>query len=357
VVLLVLSGEVSVSPYLAPYLKILDEKGVVYKVVAWCPRDDSGLYYNPEGTIEFVVKKRSSNKINKILNYFKYRLFVIKQINKYNPEKIVFLTTPSVFFIPKRILKKYKNKYIFDYRDATYEYHDWYLKKVRLIASYSTFTSISSYGFQKLFEGIPQIVNCHNVYDYTIMDCEQNNKDKTQFNILYFGIVRDLSGILGLFDNDDRFNLCIYGKMDKETKTLFDNYLRDNGIKNIQFKGSYIKSQINEIANDFDAVLYYYKKTFNFSLALGNRYYDSLKFIKPMIVNPNIFCGDLVLKNKVGIGFDKDDILASRNRVYTYLKELNNEDLKQRCKDVLLSVKRENEYWIEKIESFLYEKK
>lgn len=351
-ILLILSGEVSISPYVSPYIEILERYGILYKIVAWHPRDNSGLYVNPVGTIEFFSKKRSGKKIRKIFNYLNYRNFVLKQIKDLNPEKIVFFTTPSVFLLPCRILKKYKNKYIFDYRDATYEFHRFYLKKVRFIAKNANFTSISSEGFRKIFDESYNIINCHNTYTYKVLNYDEYRAGD-RLIVLYFGIVRDLSGVLGLFDNDKRFLYYVYGKMDVKTEMIFNQYISENKVDNIKYMGSYSKDKIGEIIKKSDAIVYYYRKSFNFDLALGNRYYDSLKYRKPMIVNPNIYCGELVVKEDVGIGYDVSDKMTSKNQIYNYLKSYNKISFKQRCETILKKVEKENEEWTKAIINFL----
>ena len=71
-------------------------------------------------------------------------------------DRIIFLTSQAMFLFGRYARKYYKNRYLYDFRDETYEKYEMYRRTILkcILSSYKTV--VSSNGFLELFPEIPQ---------------------------------------------------------------------------------------------------------------------------------------------------------------------------------------------------------
>ena len=125
---LVYVGWIERSPFVRRYTDILDSENIEYEIINWNRYAEETVH---EGNIYTYGEKvnhfsKLVSKIKPMLNFRKYANGLIK---KKQYDKLIILTTQTAVLFPD-LISKYKGKYIFDYRDASYEYISLYKKYV-----------------------------------------------------------------------------------------------------------------------------------------------------------------------------------------------------------------------------------
>ena len=147
----IIANDIFYTPYVWSYVNKLEELNYQYEVIMWDRHYKEGKKYPIE--IKHILKLNSNetkNKILKIKDYLIFRKFLIKVLKENNYTKLIFLSTFTAIFLPKIIFEKFKGNYIFDFRDATYEYLPFFLNKEKFIIKNAYCTTISSYGFKEI---------------------------------------------------------------------------------------------------------------------------------------------------------------------------------------------------------------
>ena len=131
--------------FLYKYTDILDEQGIDYDVLYW---NRDGVEYEKKfkgRAIRFDYPTSNyCSGIKKICGFLKCRDFFIRMIKQNQYNKLILLTTQTAVALSNIALIKYKNRYVFDFRDITKENNKLYETLVKCLINKSAFTSISS---------------------------------------------------------------------------------------------------------------------------------------------------------------------------------------------------------------------
>lgn len=290
----------------------------------------------------------------KIFNFIKYRKFVKKTLKKEKFDFLIVLhSLPGVLI--KDILKKYyKGKYIFDYRDSTYEKFILFKKIVGKIVKCSKMTFVSSNAFRRFLpeKYSEKIYTSHNL----LMDslC-YDNSTKTRWNhfdkikIAFWGFIRHESinkEIIFKVSRDDRFELHYYGREQQIARNL-KKYCYEINADNVFFHGEYNFEDRYKFAENTDLIhnIYYDSNTM---LAMGNKYYDGLIFKIPQLCMNGSYMGQLAVKYGVGIECSPYEENFT-DIVYNYYRNLDYDLFSNSCKKQLNIIMEEYEKGKEKI--------
>ena len=153
-ILIVGFAKIKYMPYLNFYLEGLKADGVDLHVAYW---NRDGVFEdtsNIQGVTfhEFKAKQKDEvSKVRKIFNFLKFKKFANKLIKSGGFDKIVVLHTLPAMLIYGTLIKKYKDKFILDYRDYTYENHKGFRNRLHNLINASAFTFTSSDAYRKYF--------------------------------------------------------------------------------------------------------------------------------------------------------------------------------------------------------------
>lgn len=346
---IVFCNELNMCPYLDKYIDVLEKKGKDYRILLW---DRTG------GTREYgehyIVYRRKSElyipKIRKISAFAGFRLFLDKELRRNSFDKLIILTTLPAVLIYPLLTNRYRKRYIFDFRDMSYEWIPAYRNIVEKLIEYSSFTCMSSPGYQTVLSG--NIVQCHN-FKYSDLELErvEIKPFENQIRLLHIGSTRGEEynkRLADVFGNDDRFFVSIVG-VGNDTQT-FKDYIKK--FNNIIVSGKYWNSEKIRYIDDCDVMLYYYPCTFNNNLALANKYYDGLIFKKPLIGNADTYSGKLIEKNELGLSIRINEE-GIADRVFQYLCEMDRDRYLNNASSELRRVITEDLNYVKKIEEFI----
>ncbi|WLR55466.1 hypothetical protein LC048_00095 [Mesobacillus subterraneus] len=346
-------GSINRCPYLKNYTSSLDELSIEYEIISWDRSTNSqhevtGLNAKNHHVFEFQsIELR--HPIFKISDFSRFGKFVNKIIRDKQYEKLVLLSTMSGVVVLRELLKNYKNKYIFDYRDASFENikpFKWILNK---IVKYSAFTSISSKGFLNILPSDGKYVMAHNCSSFETLTREKVRKNN-KVTIGYIGGLREsdyMKLLIDIFGNDNRFQFVIHGG-GENLKELVDY---SNDLNNVHFTGEYLEKDKKDLVKEIDIICYNYPQSFVNNFALANKYYDGLLYRKPLLGNINTYSGKLIVENNIGISLDFDD-KEYKEKIYNYFVEYDVQVFEKQCDLLLEEVKKENINYKDKIKEF-----
>lgn len=274
--------------FLYKYTEIFDRNNIEYDVLYW-ERDEVQYPIKFKGTpIKYsYITSNYMPKWKKILGYLKCRKFFINQIKKNKYDKIILLTTQTAIALSPLVLARYKERFVFDFRDLTMEKLPPYKAVEMQLIKNAAFVSISSPSFVDFLSFEGDYVLSHNCKNL-IVNKKDMSKDEP-IRITFWGMVRQEAfqkRICDKFGNDNRFFLSYHGEGCTEQ---LDEYCREKGYNNICFTGRYYPEDIENFVADTDILLNLYENEGKQEHALTVKLYDGIRYQLPMIVAKDSF--------------------------------------------------------------------
>ena len=349
-------AKIKYMPYINFYLESIKNKGHDIHIVYW-NRDLKEEKLPSEKYTYYVFKFFQNDNVNKFKKFFpflKYRRFVKQILKKQKFDKIVILHTfPGV--LTADILKKhYKNKYIFDYRDSTFERFYPFKRLINSIIknSYATFTS--SDGFRKFFFESPKIHTSHNL----LLDSLNHREirlaaplEHSPLRISFWGFPRDMElnrHLIARLANDERFELHYYGRT--QGKLSIQSYCEEKNVKNVFFHGEYTPEQRYDFVANTDILHNLYNDE-NMMLAASNKLYDGPIFYLPQLCFEGSFMGDIVSKENIGLACNPFEESFAET-IIDYYNNIDRESLKSNCDNYINKILTEYHSGLEFLNSF-----
>ena len=342
-------------PYLKYYEDIIKNEKVDYECIFW-DRFTNGKTekINNEYTLHIKCLP-GGNKTGKIIPMLKYKYIVEKIIKKEQYTHLIILTTLPGILSNKVLLKQFKNKYILDIRDYTYEKYTFYKNIVDKLVDNSFFTAISSKGFLRFLNDNEKIIPCHNISNTEeIKETCDDFRNKKQITIGFLGNIRYFEENCKLIDalaNNPKYKLVYIGKTNVGCD--LEGYCKSKNITNVVFKGEFINEDKPKLYEEIDLInAVYGNNSLEVTTLLPNRLYEGLLLKKPVLATVGTFLGDIVKVNKVGVCLNLDD----RNidlKIEEYISTLDFDKFNSNCEKMLKEIKKEQKYFCEEIKRFV----
>ena len=316
-------------PYADIYARIFESNGVDFDIISFnrkLDKEDTKYHFD-------YGLSNSSGAFKKFVANFKYCHFVKRVLLKENYDRLVVFSSQLGIGLLHTLLKKYRGKYIFDYRDLSVEQR---LKSpFRRLLDGSYMNVISSPGFKR---ALPQGYNyniCHN-FNISVAEkvIQENAGDGWRDgikHILTIGGIRDYEAnvqVINAVKDNDAYTLSFVGRGDSSEP--LSNYCKENGINNVSFVGFYKKEEEAGYVKGADFINIFYPRRLSHDTAVSNRFYNSLIYKKPMITTANTTQGDFATNYKVGIALEdcsdlihQLEIFQTENDFASYSKRCN----------------------------------
>lgn len=326
-VLIVLNNDLFLFPFLRKYIKLIQKKSFDFKIVFW--NREGNDYSNNEyydNLIEFKYCMNSyTKKINKIKGYFLFSKFLNRVLKNNRFDKLFIFNTQTAFLC-RHFLKKYQNKYIFDYRDESLEQYSFYKKRVERIIKDSFKTVMSSNGYCNLFRDdiSNKIVLDHNNKYSSFMKREK--KIYCKIRVSFWGIMRHNDYFEKLFmlqDNNPRFEFNIYGKGNINELIAF---CKNKKIINVNYCGEYKETDIPTIAETTDILLNCYPNESIQKYSLTCKMYEAIFLGIPMIVQKDSYMEKYLIENNYpfySLDLSRNDLFDSIEEWYSCNENIN----------------------------------
>ena len=347
---IIFCNTLNMCPYADKYIDACKKINAPYEVIIW-DRSGKNLEYPNNYKVFREKSDIYTSKWNKLGAFLRFRRFLKKTLKYNNYEKLIMLATlPAVLCYPE-LKKRYRGKYIFDFRDMSFEQYGFYNRLVGRICDYASFTCISSPGFADILKQENYVVANNFRYADIKNTAEHMKPVSFPIKLLNIGVSRGESfnrALADTFGNDPRFSVYIVG-MGNDTP-FFLEYAAQ--YSNIHVVGTYNNEEKQKYIQDADMLLYYYPCSFNCNAALANKYYDGLIYKKPLIGNINTYSGNRVLQKQIGISLDLSDSTFA-DQVYAYMQTLNVDEFLGAAQRELDQVLAEDSHYLDQIDRFL----
>lgn len=276
------------------------------------------------------------SKISKLGSFKKYRSFALKILKKEKFDFLFILHSLTGVLIADKLKKHYPDKYIFDYRDSTYESFPPFKRVIANLVKTSYSTFVSSDAFRTF---LPQsekekIYTSHNLLTDSLAHRDEKAKygiDSDKIRIAFWGFIRHEAINLEIIKKiaaDSRFELHYYGR-EQQVALNLKQYVKENNINNVFFHGEYKPEDRYEFVRQTDIIhnIYYDKNTM---LAMGNKYYDGAIFRIPQICMEGSFMAKQVRESGIGLDCDPyDDNFTEK--LFQYYQNIDFQAFRGKC--------------------------
>ena len=350
---LVFCGDLKYCPYINRYIERLEVAGKDYRVYFWnrsnfeLNLDEHYVYYN-EGSV------LTSSKIQKFVDFYKFRRWVINELSKNNHERIIALSTLTGVFLGSYLYKK-EGSYIFDIRDYSYEHIPPFFSIEKKVIKNSAFTAISSPGFKGFLPEHSYVI-AHNFNRGEIIPNTKMKKTEGTINFVWNGMVRFFEyqkNYLDALKNDPRFVVIFHG--DGPELNQYKQYCDNNSFTNVKFTGAYNNKDKAILLEDAHILNNCYGYTYGagnkLKYAVSNRFYDGMIHHIPQLVEPEGYKPSWANKSGLGVSFPPDKKFA--DRLYEYYMSIDEKQFDAICVSELKKVLSDDDVYINKIDEFI----
>ena len=319
-VAIIILGNQWVCPYVNTYKRILERYGCQYDVILW-DRDGSDAC----APIRYSSGKANlDNPIVKTFHYVRYADFIKKTIREKGYDRLVVSGPHLAILLSGILCKKYKGRYIIDYREISVEQHLLLGGVYSKVLDCSCCNVISSPGFRKRLPCKHEYLVSHNFNIdealAALMAGSSKCRNSSVLEVLTVGYIRNYSSnvkIIQSLGGCDGYHLKFVGRGD--AAAALEEYSVAKGYSNIEFSGFYKKEDEASIVGTCDFINIFFPDDVEHSAIMSNRFYLALIHKKPMIVTSGSVQADLVKDYGLGVvikdctTLDKDirDFLSS----------------------------------------------
>ena len=339
-----------VCPYLKRYTDEFNKLNVQYEVLFWNRnmRDikvpENYYFYNS-------VCDDADSKIKKTQEFQGFRKWVFFHLKSHKTDGLILLSTLTGVLLFDR-LKRYKNKYIFDIRDYSFEKYWIFRRLEKGIIEDSFFTAISSKGFKAFLPKYDYII-AHNFNRNEMIENAKFTRSDGVINFVWNGTIRYFDfqkKYLDALANDSRFMMIYHGK--GERLECFRAYCEEKGIKNVEFTGPYDNNKKYELLKNAHILNNCYGGDYGDELryAVSNRFYDGLIYRIPQVVEEGGYKASLVSSLEIGLPKDADATFA--DKIYAYYMSIDDKTFENHCESALQEIIKEDDIYISKINEF-----
>ena len=348
---IIFCGDIKVCPYLQRYTERLDIKNADYEVLFW---NRAGLQLQVEANYKYYDKAsdESLGKGKKLIDFLGFRSWVKRQLRQTEPDGLIFLSTLSAVLLWD-VAEKYKNRFVFDIRDYSYENIALFKSVESRIISNSCFTAISSRGFRAFLpEG--EYVLAHNFNRNEMTEPFGFVRQDLPLPIVWNGTVRFFDyqkKYLDVFQNDPRFMLIYHGAgTDLERYRV---YCREKDIQNVRFTGAYDNREKRTLLQNaaFLNNCYGGRNGDALKYAVSNRFYDGIVYHIPQIVEESGYKAQEVKRFDVGLAVEPDPELP--DRLYQYYCSLDKARFDGACDKAMKEILAEDDLFVRRIDAFI----
>ncbi len=308
--------KVKYMPYMNFYLDNIDKAEHEVHILYWnrdLQNEDLSKY---QGCVFHEFKRYQEDdvaKLSKIWSFVKYRRFAKKLIQEEKFDFIFVLHSLTGVLVADLLKKRYRDKYIFDYRDSTYERFSPFRKIISKITRNASATFVSSDAFRIFLpkDCEDRIYTSHNLLIDSLSHREEklkNGRASDKIRIAFWGFIRDEQinkEIIRKIASDERFELHYYGR-EQQVALNLKQYAKDIEAENVYFHGEYTPEQRYEFIRQTDIIHNLYD-SHNMMLAMANKYYDATVFYLPIISMKGSFMAESASKAQIGLESDPYD--------------------------------------------------
>ncbi len=318
-------------PYLHFYLDHLNSQANELHLLYWNrdlqPEDTQAL----TGVTLHEFRRYQEDDVpplTKLGSLIAYRRFAKQTLQAEAFDFLILLHSLPGILIFDVLRQQYRDNYVFDYRDSTYESFPPFRWMIHWLSrhAYATFTSSDAFrSFLPGGKGHP-VYTSHNILLDSLSHRDPQHprhQPPKQIRLAFWGFIRHEEINLALIDKigaDPRFSLHYYGREQQVAQRL-KRYVQQHQIGNVFFHGEYRPEDRYAFAQQTDLLHNLYQDK-NTMLAMGNKYYDGAIFYLPQLCMKGSFMAQQAAEHGIGLACDPRDEDFTQ-QVYQYYIHLS----------------------------------
>lgn len=330
------------APYIKKYIEACDFH---YDIVLWDRNHNSDscgadhCYYFKTGRLSSGLKE----KVQKAKAYVQFSRYMNKVLLKKDYDGVFVFAANTACLCAMTLLKKYKGRYILDFRDYWQEKHKLlYNIEKKLLANCYT-AVVSSRAYETFLPPFEYYMS-HNSQFLRKEEVEHFRSREVKKDCLVLACIGGVKypeydrKVIDYFADDPRFQLRYIGR----GYDVLYGYCKEKGYKNVYVEGEFPISETMDKYEGVDLILNMYgNHTPKLDYALSNKLYFSAQLGMPILVCPDTYMAEMVTKH--GTGFVIDIRKPSdKDVLFDGYKQMNWDDFHRRC-DAFLDEIREDE--------------
>ena len=349
---IIILGNSWVCPYVSTYKRILEKQGCAYDVILW-DRDGS------DAAVPLRYSSGKANLVNPLVkawHYLKYADFIKKTILENGYDRLIVSGPHLAILLSDILRKRYKGRYIIDYRDISVEQHLLLGGVYSKVLESSYCNVISSPGFRAHLPARYEYFVSHNFnVDEAVGALNSGVAPFYRSNtldILTIGYIRNYSSnvkIIQVLGGDADYSLRFTGRGDAAVS--LQEYAVANGYANVKFEGFYKKEDEAAIVATCDFINIFFPDDVEHRAIMSNRFYLALIHKKPVIVTEGSVQAALV--KGYGLGVVTKDCSNLDADIKDFLTVYDHEIFCNKCNELLSIFIDEHRAFEEAVTAFL----
>ena len=311
-ILLIGFAKMKYMPYMNFYLDQIDRRQHEVHVLIWNrdgkpePREQGLVYHEFNSILSDDIPK-----YKKLASFMRFRRFALSVLKRERFDFLFLLHSMPAILLGTCASRHFKNRFIFDYRDYTYESNPLFRRKICRAVEDSWATFVSSDAFREALPNVSKIYTSHNVLTDALEHRQQHIREpELPLRISFWGYIRHEKTncrIISALANDPRFELHYYGR-EQEIAYRLKDHVEYVGAKNVFFHGEYDPRDRYTFSASTDIIHNIYSNTEAPSqqFAMTNKFYDGLMFYIPQLCMAGSYMGMVAEEKGVGLVCDPE---------------------------------------------------
>jgi hypothetical protein len=239
------------------------------------------------------------------------------------------------------LARHYRGRYIFDYRDYTYEGFAPFRKVMHKAVEASKATFVSSDGFRFALPKVDKVYTSHNLLTECLEHRDRHWWSDGPLRISFWGYVRHEQlnrKIICALAGDARFELHFYGR-EQAIGLRLKAYAQELGAENVKFHGEYNPEDRYAFARQTEILhnIYSNSEAPSQEHAMTNKYYDGLALYLPQLCMKDSYMGGIAASQGVGFACDPEEADFG-DRIWDWYHNLDRNEFYDRCDRALNTV-------------------
>ena len=336
-----------ISPYVNIYADFCRENNIEHEIIYPNRASIQETAQCPLVPIEWDASK------NKLINFLKFRKEAIRYLKQKKPDFVIVLTTMPAVLLGGFLCCHFKERYLVDVRDYTYEHVlPYYLMEKKALKN-SAMNVISSPGFRNFLPSAEYYL-CQNINaGYASGKCDIARRIAEEgITIGYVGSIgykEQCMRLIHLVEKDNRFRFYLYG--DEGPDKRISIYLQSHPCDRIKTFGPYVPSEKSSIMAGVDILFNAYgcgSKLLDY--ALSNKLYDAFYMRIPLLTSPNTAMSEEAGAYSFDIDLENE---ASLDRLYEWYRKFDHDAFDTYSEQYLNNVFRKQEAFYTRLRSVL----
>lgn len=344
-VLLVGFADPTRMPYVNFYVDAMANKGHEIHLLFW-NRDGRPDVPRVSGVCaqhEFrLVQKDQVAKLTKIPAFIRYRHYAKHLLKEQSFDLLIVLHTLPGVLLFDQLTRKYRNKFLLDFRDLTFERFALFRWLIARLALHSLGVFVSSDAYRAFLPRAAAVFTSHNL-DLNSLNHRQERRvlprSVLPIRIRFWGLIRHERvnrRVIDQLGNDPRFELHYHGVEGRVAESL-KVHAKQRDVANVFFHGAYSYEERYLFARETDILLNLYENDSTTIFAMGNKFYDGIAFYLPQLCTARSYMGERVMNARVGISIDPA-VEGFADSVFAYYRGLAWSDFEADCDRQLAGV-------------------